>query len=63
VHPHLRRIGLAASLKAAPVLAHAHAGWRAFATGGADINKASAAMSTAVGYRVTEVWHTYARAN
>lgn len=60
VHAPHRRQGVAQGLKAASVLAYAGDGQRTFATGGTEINHASLAMNTAVRYRGTEVWHTYA---
>lgn len=61
VHPAHRRRGLATAVKAASVLAHAADGATRFGTGGADSNVASLAMNRAVGYRITETWHTYRR--
>lgn len=63
VHPQHRHLGVGTSLKAASVLACADAGWLVFATGGSGINEASVAMNVAVGYQVTEMWHTYAPPN
>lgn len=61
VHPEHRRRGLATAVKAASVLALAQEGATLFGTGGADSNVASLAMNEAVGYRITETWHTYRR--
>ncbi len=61
VHPDHRRRGLATAVKAASVLAHVRAGQTVFGTGGAESNLASLAMNVAVGYRITETWHTYRR--
>ncbi len=61
VHPQHRHLGVAQGLKAASVLAWMDAGWLVFPSGGSGINDASVAMNAAVGYRVTEMWHTYAR--
>lgn len=63
VHPDHRGRGLATSVKAASVLAHVAAGATTFGTGGASVNTASLAMNRAVGYRITETWHTYAAPN
>lgn len=60
VHPGHRGRGLATAVKAASVLAHAAAGATTFGTGGASVNAASLAMNRAIGYRITETWHTYA---
>lgn len=59
VHPDHRGRGLATRVKATSVLAHAEHGRTLFGTGGADANLASLAMNRAVGYRITETWHTY----
>lgn len=61
VHPDHRGRGLATAVKAASVLAHAADGASLFGTGGAAVNAASLAMNRAVGYEITETWHTYAR--
>lgn len=61
VHPAHRRRGLATAVKAASVLGHAQEGAVVFGTGGADSNVASLAMNEAVGYQITETWHTYRR--
>lgn len=61
VHPDHRGRGLATAVKATSVLAHAEQGRTLFGTGGADGNLASLAMNRAVGYRITETWHTYRR--
>lgn len=61
VHPDHRGRGIASAVKAASVLAHAAAGATLFGTGGASVNAASLAMNRAVGYELTETWHTYAR--
>lgn len=61
VHPEHRGRGLATAVKAASVLAHVRDGARRFGTGGADANQASLAMNRAVGYQLTETWHTYRR--
>ena len=42
------------------MLAHAADGATLFGTGGASVNAASLAMNRAVGYEITETWHTYA---
>ena len=60
-HPGHRRRGLGTAVKAASVLARAHDGATRFGTGGADSNVASLAMNRAVGYQITETWHTYRR--
>jgi len=60
VHPEHRGRGLASAVKAASVLAHAEDGAVLFGTGGASTNAASLAMNRAVGYEITETWHTYA---
>lgn len=59
VHPDHRGRGLATAVKATSVLAHVEQGRTLFGTGGADTNRASLAMNRAVGYRITETWHTY----
>lgn len=61
VHPEHRRRGLATAVKAASVLGHVEDGATLFGTGGADSNAASLAMNEAVGYQITERWHTYRR--
>ncbi|MCK0112948.1 GNAT family N-acetyltransferase [Ornithinimicrobium sp. F0845] len=61
VHPQHRGGGLGSAVKAASVLAHAGQGETHFGTGGADSNLASLAMNRAVGYQITESWHTYRR--
>lgn len=58
VHPDHRRQGLATLVKAASVLAFAEQGHTWFGTGGAGSNTASRAMNEAVGYVITETWHT-----
>lgn len=59
VHPAQRQRGLATTIKAASVLANAAEGHRSFGTGGAGVNDASLHMNRAVGYQITETWHTY----
>jgi GNAT superfamily N-acetyltransferase len=59
VDPPHRGQGLATAVKAASVLAHAAEGADLFGTGGASANVASLAMNRAVGYEITETWHTY----
>ncbi|CAM3773668.1 GNAT family N-acetyltransferase [Occultella aeris] len=59
VDPSHRGQGLATAVKAASVLAHAADGAALFGTGGASVNTASLAMNRAVGYEITETWHTY----
>lgn len=58
VHPDHRRQGLATLVKAGSVLAFAEQGHTWFGTGGAASNTASRAMNEAVGYEITETWHT-----
>lgn len=58
VHPAHRRQGLATAVKAASVLANAEAGHTWFGTGGAGTNAGSIGMNEAVGYEITEMWHT-----
>lgn len=58
VHPAHRRQGLATAVKAASVLANAEAGHTWFGTGGAGTNAGSIGMNEAVGYEITETWHT-----
>lgn len=58
VHPDHRRQGLAAAVKAASILANADAGHTWFGTGGAGTNAGSIGMNEAVGYEITETWHT-----
>lgn len=60
VHLDHRERGLATAVKAASVLAHRADGATLFGTGGASANTASLAMNRAVGYEITETWHTYA---
>ncbi|USQ76796.1 GNAT family N-acetyltransferase [Ornithinimicrobium cryptoxanthini] len=58
VHPDHRRQGLATVVKAASILANADAGHTWFGTGGAGTNAGSIGMNEAVGYEITETWHT-----
>lgn len=58
VHPDHRRQGWATVVKAASVLAYAETGHTWFGTGGAGTNEGSIGMNEAVGYEITEVWHT-----
>lgn len=59
VHPKHRRQGFATLVKAASVLAWAEAGHSWFGTGGASTNAGSLAMNKAVGYQITQTWHTH----
>lgn len=58
VHPDHRRQGLATAVKATSILANAEAGRTWFGTGGAGANAGSIGMNEAVGYEITETWHT-----